>query len=157
MSTHSGRHRCCNVDTGWMVANLPQRAVLAVTMAIIYFHYFFGLPRRRDALFEHKILMIWKICKFWKHTLPEPACPDPVPFPAEFLVESPHHGRNRSRALCFRRKIGKRSYRIVTGGEVVKKCGVCPGCHVQRRLAANKHYKGGYGARCPKCKKNSLN
>ena len=39
--------------------------------------------------------------------------------------------------------------------KLLRKCGVCPGCHVQRRLAVNKHYKGGHGARCPRCKKFS--
>jgi len=35
----------------------------------------------------------------------------------------------------------------------LQKNGVCPTCHVQRRLNASKGHKGRYGARCPKCKK----
>ena len=37
----------------------------------------------------------------------------------------------------------------------LRKCGNCPTCpnHPERKLVANKHYKGGYGARCPGCRK----
>ena len=36
---------------------------------------------------------------------------------------------------------------------LIKKCGICPNCKVQRQLNANVKYKGGFGARCPKCRK----
>ena len=37
--------------------------------------------------------------------------------------------------------------------KLLKGNGTCPNCHVLRRLTVNKTYKGGYGARCPKCRK----
>ena len=35
--------------------------------------------------------------------------------------------------------------------QFLQQCGTCPTCpgHPERKLAANKHYKGGFGARCP--------
>jgi len=36
--------------------------------------------------------------------------------------------------------------------KLLKKCGVCPRCHMQRRLVASKNHKGGYAARCSRCK-----
>ena len=52
-------------------------------------------------------------------------------------------------------KSDKETIEFLQEEKLIRKCGVCPNCHVQRRLVQNKHYKGGYGARCPRCRKFS--
>ena len=53
----------------------------------------------------------------------------------------------------FGGKTEKEIIEILQEGKFLQKCGVCEKCHVQRRLNASKDHKGGFGARCLKCKK----
>ena len=52
--------------------------------------------------------------------------------------------------------VGKSDKEIVEflqENKFLKPNGICENCHVARRLIANKMYKGGCGARCPRCRK----
>jgi len=61
--------------------------------------------------------------------------------------------RSRLTLSFFNDKTDKGVVEYLQENKFLQKNGLCPTCHVQRRLNASKDHKGGYGARCPKCKK----